>query len=64
LHPGRRATLQAAVDRLTRAITTAADDAIPELVAERRALREELREQREAKAPVPSLAEGRMGRKR
>jgi hypothetical protein len=46
------ATIQAAIDRLTRALATAADDAIPRLVDERRALREELGE----------LARGRRGR--
>ncbi len=34
--------LKAAIDRVTRAMLTADDDAIPELVAERRAMREEL----------------------
>jgi hypothetical protein len=38
--------LEAAIARLTRALTTADDDALPELVAERRALREELEERR------------------
>jgi hypothetical protein len=44
------ATIQAAIDSLTRALATAADDAIPGLVDERRALREELRELREGDA--------------
>lgn len=39
----RRAALEAAIDRLTRAMATVADDAIPELVAERAAMRAELR---------------------
>jgi hypothetical protein len=41
------ATIQAAIDSLTRALATAADDAIPGLVDERRVLRNELRELRE-----------------
>jgi hypothetical protein len=41
------ATLQGAIDRLTRALLTAADDVIPGLVSERAALRAELRELRE-----------------
>jgi hypothetical protein len=44
------ATIQEAIDRLTRALATATDDAIPGLVDERRALREELGELREGKA--------------
>jgi hypothetical protein len=39
-HPGvDEATIQAAIDRLTRALAAAADDAIAGLVDERRALR-------------------------
>jgi hypothetical protein len=34
--------LEAAIERVTRALVSAADELIPELVAERRALREEL----------------------
>ena len=34
--------MEAAIERVTRALATAADDLIPELVAERRAMREEL----------------------
>jgi hypothetical protein len=37
------ATLQVAIDRLTRAMATVGDEDIPGLVAERRALRDELR---------------------
>jgi hypothetical protein len=39
---GRAAVLEAAIERVTRALVTAADAVIPELVAERRAMREEL----------------------
>jgi hypothetical protein len=35
--------VQAAIDRVTRALATADDDVIADLVAERRALREDLR---------------------
>jgi hypothetical protein len=38
----RVAALQAAIDRLTHAIATADEQAIPSLVVERRAMREEL----------------------
>jgi hypothetical protein len=37
------AVLEGAIERLTRALMTADDDAIPALVEERRAMREELR---------------------
>jgi hypothetical protein len=40
--PLDEATLKAAIDRVTRALATANDDAIIELVAERRAMRVEL----------------------
>jgi hypothetical protein len=40
--PLDEATLKAAIDRLTRALATVDDEAIPDLVAERRALREEV----------------------
>ncbi len=53
------ATIQAAIDRLTRALAKAADDAIPGLVDERRALREELREVREGDARVVRLDDER-----
>jgi hypothetical protein len=60
LRPGLdAATLGGAIDRLTRAIVTAADEAIPELVAERRAMREELAELREKDADVVRLADER-----
>jgi hypothetical protein len=42
--PLAEADLEAALDRLTRALAMVDDDAIPALVEERRALREELRE--------------------
>jgi len=56
--------LQAAIDRLTLALTTASDEVIGELVAERRALREELRALRETSAGVVSLDEERARRER
>jgi hypothetical protein len=46
----RGAILEAAIDRLTRALVSVDDDVIPELVAERRGLREELHALREAGA--------------
>jgi hypothetical protein len=49
------AVLQAAIDRLTRALATADDDVIAELVAERAALREERRAMREGDAGVVRL---------
>ncbi len=39
---GRAAVLETAIDRVTRALVTAADEVIPGLVAERRAMRNEL----------------------
>jgi hypothetical protein len=39
---GRGAALEAAIERVTGALETAPDEVIPELVAERRAMREEL----------------------
>jgi hypothetical protein len=54
--------LQAAIDRLTRALTTASDDIIPDLVTERRALREELRALRETSAGVVRLDDERARR--
>jgi len=51
LHPPLdEATLEAAIARLTAALATADDDAIPALVEERRAMREELGELRGARA--------------
>jgi hypothetical protein len=50
--PLDEATLEAAIARLTIALATAADDDIPELVAERRALREELHALRQGNADV------------
>jgi hypothetical protein len=49
--PPDEAVLQAAIDRLTRALLTADDATIAELVTERRALREELAELRANRAP-------------
>jgi len=46
------AALEAAIDRMTRALVTATDEEIAELVAERRAMREELRALREVDAGV------------
>jgi hypothetical protein len=51
--------LQAAIDRVTAALATADDDAVSELVSERRALREELRAMREGEAGVVHLGEAR-----
>jgi hypothetical protein len=48
--------LEAAIDRVTRALVSAADDLIPELVAERRAMREELHQLRRGKNVVPFRA--------
>jgi hypothetical protein len=56
--------LEAAIDRVTRALLTAGDDVIPELVAERRAMREELAAMREEDASVIRLNEGRRGPRR
>jgi hypothetical protein len=49
--------LGAAIDRRTHALGTAHDTVIPALVAERAALREELRALRDASANVVRLAE-------
>jgi hypothetical protein len=56
------ATLQGAIDRLTRAFLIAADDVIAELVSERAALRAELRELRQVAAGVVLLDEERARR--
>ena len=53
--------LQAAIDRLTRALATAADDDIPALVEERRSLREELQATREGVAEGVRLERARRG---
>ncbi len=45
--------LEAAIDRMTRALASAADEVIPELVAERRAMREELEELRPNRRFLP-----------
>ena len=47
--------LEAAIDRMTRALTIAADEVIPELVAEPRAMREEL-EESSAQLPLPAIS--------
>ncbi|MGO9833967.1 MAG: hypothetical protein ACLP1X_07120 [Polyangiaceae bacterium] len=47
--------LKAAIDRLTAALTTAAEGVIPALVTERAALRDELRALREAGGNVLRL---------
>jgi hypothetical protein len=49
----------AAIARLTVAMTTAADDEIPALVTERRALRDELRALRQMEAGVVRLDDQR-----
>jgi hypothetical protein len=56
--------LRAGIARLTRALTTASDDAIVELVAERRAIREELRVLLEGDAGVVRLDDERARRER
>jgi hypothetical protein len=55
-----------AIERLTRALATADDDVIPELVAERRALREELLALKEVSAGMLPLdkTKARRGRPR
>jgi hypothetical protein len=45
--------LEAAIERVTRALGTAADEVLPELVAERRAMREELEGLRRGENVVP-----------
>jgi hypothetical protein len=57
------AELQAAIDRLTRALATADDETVAELVAERRALREELAELRQVDAGVVRLDDERTRRR-
>jgi hypothetical protein len=49
--------IQAAIDRLTRALATADDATIPEVVAERRALREDLAELLERGAGVVRIVD-------
>jgi hypothetical protein len=49
----RAAVLEAAIDRVTRALVTAADDVIPELVAERRAMREGLEQLQRDEKVIP-----------
>jgi hypothetical protein len=55
----RASTLEAAIHRLTSALATATDETIAELVAERRALREELRVLREVSADIVRLDDQR-----
>jgi hypothetical protein len=62
--PPGEAVLQAAIDRLTRALATAADETIGALVAERAELRAELRALLEVGAGVVSLDEERARRDR
>jgi len=64
LHPPDAATLEAAIARLTRALATADDDTIADLVSERRAMREELRGLRETVADVVNLDAERARRER
>ena len=49
---GRAAVLEAAIERVTRSLVGALDEVIPELVAERRAMREELDAMRRQEAVV------------
>jgi len=62
--PPDAATLEAAIARLTRALATADDDTIADLVSERRAMREELRGLRETVADVVNLDAERARRER
>ena len=57
--PPDEGALMAAIDRLTRALATADDVSVPELVAERRAMREELAAMRERDADVVRLEDER-----
>jgi hypothetical protein len=61
--PLDEAALHAAIDRLTRALATADDETIAELVAERRSLREELRELLQVDAGVVRLDGARVRRR-
>ncbi len=62
-HPSE-AILEAAIHRLTAALATASDETIPDLVTERRALRDELRALREGSAEVVHLDDERGRRER
>lgn len=62
--PSQEAVLQAAIDRLTAALGTGSDNVIPDLVAERRALRDELRLLHEGSADVVRLDDERARRER
>jgi hypothetical protein len=57
--PEKASTLQAAIDKITRAMLVVEDVDIPALVLERAALRAELRALREASAGVVNLADRR-----
>ena len=59
LHPLEQPDLEAAIARVTRALATDDDDSIPELVAERAALRTELRDLQERDAGVARLGDER-----
>ena len=60
------ATIRGAIDSITRALAMAADEAIPELVSERAAMRRELAELRQVDAGVVRLEDerARRGRRR
>jgi hypothetical protein len=60
--PLDEATIQAAIDRLTVALTMAHDDEIPALVTERCALRDELSALRQVEAGVVRLDDQRARR--
>jgi hypothetical protein len=61
--PLRQADLEAAITRLTRALATADDESIPELVAERASLRRELEQLRQVDAGVVRLEDERKRRR-
>ncbi len=62
--PDHVAVLEAAIDRLTRMLGTAPDDVIPELVAERKVMREEMLAIRASSSRVQRLRDGRATRSR
>jgi hypothetical protein len=57
------ATIEAAIARLTRALATAGDAAIENLVTERASLREELRAMRESRAGIARVEVRRVSRR-